>query len=139
MLQAIRNNPDSALFYVEYFRFEANFLKKIKLRQQILQNKNNDPLEFVDEEEEAPLTKIDSSSKILEIVFEQIQEKFSNRWLVFCTIWKDLVKPSDFIDEGFKTKVKQVYAQKKQTLSDQYLDYKLTQIKERRFVAKKLS
>jgi hypothetical protein len=30
MLQAIRNNENSALFYTEYFRFETKFLSKIK-------------------------------------------------------------------------------------------------------------
>lgn len=30
MLQAIRNNSESALFYLEYFQFEVQFLAKIK-------------------------------------------------------------------------------------------------------------
>ena len=50
MLQAIRNNPDSALFYVEYFRFEVCFLSKIKRRKQVL--KSGDQLEFLQGEDE---------------------------------------------------------------------------------------
>ena len=57
MLQAIRNNENSAHFYTEYFRFETKFLSKIKQRKNILMGKSDDTLEFIDGMAEAKLRK----------------------------------------------------------------------------------
>lgn len=133
MLQAIRNNPESAIFYVEYFRFEVHFLQKIKQRQEILQSKprEKEAIDFVDEEmdnaenEEAQQSKMDSSSKILEIVLTQIKEKFPSRFLVYVQLWKGVVKTNKYVDAGFKKEMKATYGQKKRELLEQFVEHKV--------------
>ena len=49
MLQAIRNNPDNANFYVEYFRFEVRFFEKVKERILILNGATDKKIDFIDE------------------------------------------------------------------------------------------
>jgi hypothetical protein len=55
------------------------------------------------DEEEKKQNTFDTSSKILEIVLQTINEKFGSNFLVFNQIWK-LVKNSNFIDQEFKSK-----------------------------------
>ena len=52
MLQAIRNNPESPNFYVEYFKFEIKFMEKIKMRSAILSGKEEKKIDFIMEDEE---------------------------------------------------------------------------------------
>lgn len=72
MLQGIRNNSESPLFYIEYFKFELAFMTKIKQRKEILQNRGAQDITFVDEQnDEEPINepgKMDDSDKILRIV-----------------------------------------------------------------------
>lgn len=128
MLQAIRNNSNSAMFYVEYFRFEMAFLKKIKHRRDILHGKAEKQLDFVDEEMEGqPQGEgvLEANTNILEIVWETIQEKFPDNLRVYQEIWKNIVKPSDWLEQGLKTKIKAVFEEKKMKLADQYLSIKV--------------
>ena len=102
MLQAIRNNSNSPLFYVEYFRFEAVFLQKVKQRREILHSDKNDgSLSFVEQPEEEKSkdesVSMDTSERILEIVLDQINAKFGDNLLVYVSIWKNIVKNNKYI------------------------------------------
>ena len=50
MLQAIRNNPKNAQFYVEYFKFEIKVYEKVKLRIQILNGDMEKKLDFAEDD-----------------------------------------------------------------------------------------
>ena len=78
------------MFYVEYFRFEAVFLQKIKQRREVLTRGKDEDIDFVDneKEEEMKQTTMDTSEKLLEIVLDQIKTKFGDNFLVFVAIWK---------------------------------------------------
>ena len=103
MLQAIRNNPDNAQFYLEYFKYELKFYEKIKMRIQILNGDNEKKLDFIEDEEEkmdvaegsdndkdvenanaeveAKMLedgKLSGSARLVEIVFENIVEQFGD-------------------------------------------------------------
>ena len=55
MLQALRNNETNAFFYVEYFRFEAAMVQRIKQRRKILMSGDKGStgdLQFIDDEAE---------------------------------------------------------------------------------------
>ena len=73
------------------------------------------------------LTKIDSSSKILDILMETINEKFSDRFLVYQHLWKTIIKKNKFIDSAFKSKMKQIYQEKKSKLIEQFVEFKVEQ------------
>lgn len=85
-MQAVRNNEDRPLYYVEYLRFEICYLKKVVDRAKIFnQTDKNADIDFVDEEmvggdqeEKKESTGVDASRNIVKIVFETIQEKFQN-------------------------------------------------------------
>ena len=47
MMQAVRNNPNTASFYIEYFRFEVKFYEKIKTRIMILNGDTEKKLDFI--------------------------------------------------------------------------------------------
>lgn len=133
MLQAIRNNPDSALFYVEYFRFETDFLTKLKQRQEVLLGKPSEKLDFVEadleEAKEVDSGAMDTSCTILEIVLETIESKFPDNLLVYSQIWKTITKPNTHVDKEFKQKVKDLYKREKIHLFDQFVDTKLKGLK----------
>ena len=78
------------MFYVEYFRFEAVFLQKIKQRREVLTRGKDEDIDFVDneKEEEMKQTTMDTSEKLLEIVLDQIKTTFGDNFLVFVAIWK---------------------------------------------------
>mgnify|MGYP000149976023 CR=1 FL=1 len=67
------------------------------------------------DEEEKKQNTFDTSSKILEIVLQTINEKFGSNFLVFYQIWK-LVKNANFIDQEFKAKTQDLYKSKKRDL-----------------------
>ena len=83
MLQAVRNNPESPQFYVEYFRFEVKFYEKIKTRIMILNGETDKKIEFIEDEEEKleeepkpEEGRFSDSTKLVEIVFENITELY---------------------------------------------------------------
>ena len=59
---------------------------------------------------------IDSSEKLLEIVFDQINSKFEDKFLVYVAIWKQIVKDNKYISDDFKATVKSVFDAKKKYL-----------------------
>ena len=127
MLQGIRNNDMNPMFYVEYFRFETCLLGKIIERREILKGEANQDLKFLDqqdEEEKVEPGTFDTSTKILKIILETIQEKFANNFRVFREIWKSVVKNSS-LEQPFKDLVRSIYVSKKTELFCQYLEISL--------------
>ncbi len=51
-MQAIRNNPESPSFYLEYFKYEVKFYEKIKTRIQILNGDQEKKIDFIMDEED---------------------------------------------------------------------------------------
>lgn len=115
------------MFYVEYFRFETCLLGKIIERREILKGEGNQDLKFLDqqdEEEKVEPGTFDTSTKILKIILETIQEKFANNFRVFREIWKSVVKNSS-LEQPFKDLVRSIYVSKKSELFCQYLEISL--------------
>ena len=127
MLQGIRNNDMNPMFYVEYFRFETCLLAKIIQRREILKGEGNQDLQFLDQQDEEQKVEpgtFDTSTKILKIILETMQEKFANNFRVFREIWKSVVKNSS-LDQPFKDLVRSIYVSKKTELFCQYLEISL--------------
>lgn len=80
MLQAIRANPGSATFLLEYLRFEVRFLEKVHERIQILNGGKEAKLDFIDDEQEEVVDegRLNGSSRLVEIVFENLREQFGS-------------------------------------------------------------
>ena len=72
--------------------------------------KSDDTLEFIDGMAEAKAEDtagtLDSSTKILEIVWETILDKFGDNLRVLKTCWVDIIKSNLFVDESFKSIMK---------------------------------
>ena len=77
-----------------------------------------------DEEEKVEPGTFDTSTKILKIILETIQEKFANNFRVFREIWKSVVKSSS-LEQPFKDLVRSIYVSKKSELFCQYLEISL--------------
>jgi hypothetical protein len=78
--------------------------------------KSDDTLEFIDGMAEAKAEDtgtLDDSTKILEIVWETILEKFGDNLRVLKTCWVDIVKNNIYVDENFKKAMKSAYKAKK--------------------------
>ena len=119
MLQGIRNNENNAFFYVEYFRFETALLGKILERRSVLMKSSGneqlgDGLDFVDEENQGEVPEqiqsvagtFDTSTSILQIIFETIMTKFGGNFRVIREIWKNIIKEKStkIIDQQFRNK-----------------------------------
>eukprot|EP00347_Sterkiella_histriomuscorum_P012065 403370024 len=148
MLQAIRNNPNSAQFYVEYFKYELKFYEKIQQRIQILNggdeekqkledekkidfimdeedeevkselsiNQGNDIEKDLDAEKAREDGKHSGSSRLVEIVFDNINEQFGEQIHILKQC-KDTAMSSDFLDQQLKDKIKAIYLEKKNSPS----------------------
>ena len=67
--------------------------------------KSDDTLEFIDGMAEAKAEDtgtLEDSTKILEIVWETILEKFGDNLRVLKTCWVDIVKNNIYVDAAFK-------------------------------------
>ena len=83
LLQSLRNNDNSQLLHIEYFKYELAVLEKLKQRKLVLEGAaDKDQLEFVDEqvgEKDAEAQEdgvFDASENLLVICFETIQKRF---------------------------------------------------------------
>lgn len=88
MLQAIRNNPSNSSFLVEYYRFEVRFFEKVKERIMILNGGGTGEdrkIDFIMDEADpenfdaAAEGRLTSSTKLIEIAFENIVEQFGTK------------------------------------------------------------
>ena len=132
MLQAIRNNSDNPSFYVEYFRFELRFFEKVKQRIQILngekaQDKDIAFIDNEDEEKQVDDGRLNATTKLIEIVFENIKNQFGEQ-LDVIKACNDIAKASELLPETLKESIKQFYKTVKysETGISQYFETKLT-------------
>ena len=128
MMQAVRNNEDRPLYYVEYLRFEINYLKKVVDRANIFnQVDKNAEIDFVDEEmvgtdeENKESTGVDASRNIVKIVFETIQEKFQNL-RVFKECWQIVKENKSYLKDDFVDHVRNAYYNCRH-LSSNFIEY----------------
>lgn len=79
LLQSLRNNDNSELLHVEYFKYELAVLTKIKERRLVLEGKGDqENLQFVEENQDQQMSEqnesgmFDVSENLLKIAFESI-------------------------------------------------------------------
>lgn len=137
MLLSLRNNENSELLHVEYFKYELAILAKIKERRLVLEGKDEaNDLEFIKEnddkdekmEDEKQSGMFEISENYLKIAFETIQNKFANNLRCFEVIWHDVVKHNKFVSSEFKELVKKCYQDKRYgspSLFNQFVEIKL--------------
>ncbi|CDW85134.1 u3 small nucleolar rna-associated protein 6 [Stylonychia lemnae] len=157
MLQAIRNNPDNANFYVEYFKYEIKFFEKIKQRIQILNSggeQEEKKIDFImDEEDEVQSQhsnkneeienidledgKLSGSANLVEIVFDNILEQFGDRVDIIKRC-RDISRQSELLEESLKNKINSSYQQMKNT-NEGFLKYSQMKLKDQSISIEKLS
>lgn len=115
MLQAIRNNSQNASFYIEYFRFEVKFFEKVKQRIMILNGDQDKKIDFITEQEDGAENeevdnsgRLSGSTKLIEIVFENIKELFGQK-LAVVKACHHIAKESALLPQEVKDSVKEYY------------------------------
>lgn len=113
LLQSLRNNENSSLLHVEYFKYEVKVHHKINERRQVLTSggRDRDELEFVDgENAKEDEGMFDTSDTLVRIVFDNLVKKFPENVRVFKACWEDIIEPTEHISEEFKQIVKNAYS-----------------------------
>lgn len=88
MLQAIRINDTNLQVYVEFFKYEVKFFEKMKQRRMILNGDSEKKIDFIENEEDEKMevieeAKISDQPKLVQIVFDNLKDKFPSNLKVF--------------------------------------------------------